>query len=299
MSSGQLVIGPPGAGKTVYCCGMQQFLNGLKRKTIVVNLDPANDIELPYQCSINICDLISVEHVMDCQQLGPNGGMLYALEYLEKNILWLKERLEKYSDSYVIFDCPGQVEIYTHHHILKNIVRHLSKWNCRLTAVHLVDSRVCTDAGVYIAALLVSLNAMLELELPHVNVLSKIDLLRTYGSLDFHLDFYTDVIDLRKVLQYLHEDSQSDSRFFKLNEVISELIEDFGLVSFQPLNIQDKEDMNKLLRNIDKANGYIFGGLTSGNESIMDIAESVTDWEYNRVAAVEDKYRDLEFDLQE
>jgi hypothetical protein len=35
----------------------------------------------------------------------------------------------------------------------------------------------------YLAALLLSLGAMLHLELPHVNVLSKVDLLRSYGPL--------------------------------------------------------------------------------------------------------------------
>ena len=34
---------------------------------------------------------------------------------------------------------------------------------------------------------------MLHLELPHVNVLSKVDLLAAYGRLDFGLDFYTEV----------------------------------------------------------------------------------------------------------
>ncbi len=35
----------------------------------------------------------------------------------------------------------------------------------------------------YISALLLSLSTMLHLELPHVNVLSKIDLIRQYGRL--------------------------------------------------------------------------------------------------------------------
>lgn len=35
----------------------------------------------------------------------------------------------------------------------------------------------------YISALLLSLGTMLHLELPHVNVLSKVDLLRQYGKL--------------------------------------------------------------------------------------------------------------------
>lgn len=40
MPFGQLVIGPPGSGKTTYCCGMDQYLGelGLKRKVCAVLL---------------------------------------------------------------------------------------------------------------------------------------------------------------------------------------------------------------------------------------------------------------------
>lgn len=34
---------------------------------------------------------------------------------------------------------------------------------------------------------------MLHLELPHINLLSKIDLIEQYGKLRFNLDFYTEV----------------------------------------------------------------------------------------------------------
>ena len=44
---GQVVVGPPGAGKTTYCDGMCQFLTALGRKSVIVNMDFANDI-LPY-----------------------------------------------------------------------------------------------------------------------------------------------------------------------------------------------------------------------------------------------------------
>lgn len=53
----------------------------------------------------------------------------------------------------------------------------------QLTAVHLVDAHLCSDPGKYVSALLLSLSTMLHLELPHVNVLSKIDLIESYGKL--------------------------------------------------------------------------------------------------------------------
>ena len=63
----------------------------------------------------------------------------------------------------------------------------------RLAAVQLVDAHLCTDAGKYMSALLLCLGTMLHLELPHVNLLSKMDLLPSYGPLDFNLEFYTEV----------------------------------------------------------------------------------------------------------
>ena len=49
---GQLVIGPPGSGKTTYCTGIQQFLSATGRKVAVINLDPANDV---YRCGYPSC----------------------------------------------------------------------------------------------------------------------------------------------------------------------------------------------------------------------------------------------------
>ena len=63
---------------------------------------------------------------------------------------------------------------------------------CRLAAVSLTDAHLCSDPGKYLSALLQALSSMLHLELPHINVLSKIDLIEQYGKLAFNLDFYTE-----------------------------------------------------------------------------------------------------------
>ena len=57
----------------------------------------------------------------------------------------------------------------------------------QLVTVHLVDAHYCTDATKYIAMLLLSLKTMIQIELPHVNVLSKVDLIESYGELgEYH-----------------------------------------------------------------------------------------------------------------
>jgi GTPase SAR1 family protein len=135
---GQLVTGPPGAGKTTYCHGMHQFLTALHRPVHIINLDPAVE-DPPYPCAVNITDLITLPQIMEEHKLGPNGAMLYAMEYLEANFDWLEEELERASEGeergsrYFIFDTPGQVELWTNHESLKRIVAKLTKADYRVS----------------------------------------------------------------------------------------------------------------------------------------------------------------------
>jgi GPN-loop GTPase len=123
-----------------------------------------------------------------------------------------------------------------------------------LAAVHLCDAHYITDAAKYISVLLLSLRAMLQLELPHINVLSKIDLISQYGDLgmanlqnsdiacdsniilDFNLDFYTEVQDL----SYLENSlcASLPPRFTALNMAMISLVEDYSLVGFETLAVE-------------------------------------------------------------
>lgn len=48
---------------------------------------------------------------------------------------------------------------------------------------------------------------MLQLGLPHVNVMTKLDEMKKFSQqLDFNIDFYTEVLDLRYLLEKLDED---------------------------------------------------------------------------------------------
>ncbi len=47
--------------------------------------------------------------------LGPNGAMLYCLQFLEENIEWLQEHIKSKACSFFLIDMPGQVELYTNH----------------------------------------------------------------------------------------------------------------------------------------------------------------------------------------
>lgn len=259
---------------------MKDFLLSLNRNVFVVNLDPAND-NLTYKCEVNIYELITIDDVMVNCNLGPNGGLLYAIEYLEENFEWLQYKLneisKKHPNAYFIFDFPGQIELYTLHKSIKNIIEKLNKLDYRLCTVNLIDSHYCTDPGKFISVLITTLNMMLHIEMPHVNLLSKIDLIEQYGKLAFNIDYFTDVLDLNYLIEQLDSD-KIYHKYMNLNKIICDIVEDFSLVHFLPLNIQNKKNILFILQQIDSANGYVYGNLD--NKEVLNSIATQQDYKY-------------------
>jgi len=144
----------------------------------------------------------------------------------------------------------------------------------QLIVINLVDSYHLTLPSMYISALLLSLRAMLQMDLPHLNVLTKIDNLHKYPPLPFNLDFYTEVQDLTYLLPHLEEESSrfAHSKFGALNNAIIELVQEFGLVAFETLAVEDKKSMMSLLHVIDRASGYAFGSAEGANDTVWQVA---------------------------
>lgn len=260
---GQVVVGPPGAGKSTYCHGMYQLLSAIGRKCAIVNLDPANEHKPYPKCALDIRQLVTSEEVMSQYGLGPNGGLMHALESVDENDTELLDRVHKLAKqgNYLIFDCPGQVELITHNNVLFKMFHKLDKLGVRLCVVSLVDLVYLTSASQYISIVLLSLRAMVQLNLPHVNVISKIDVLHTYGPLLQRLDFYTQCQDLALLQTQVKQESNSvlGERYVDLTQAIADLVENFGLVSYEVLAMENKRSMISLLSVVDRANGYVYG----------------------------------------
>lgn len=290
---GQLVIGPPGSGKTTYVAAMAELLTSLGRKVAIVNLDPGNE-NMSYTAAVDVAELVQVEEVMDTMRLGPNGGLLYAVQFVRTNLEWLDTQLAAVDQgAYLMFDCPGQVELFTADSNMKEIIDHLTSQDLRLTCVNLVDSHHCSDAGKFVSVCLTSLTSMLQIALPHVNLLSKVDLVEKYGKLQFSLDYYTDVMDLEYLVDTFPEDNFT-KKYKLLNEALTGLISDYSLVNFVPITVKKKERLLAASQVIDKANGYVFG---SGEErSMRNLMGSAfgADFEWSKTGDIRTEYMDGE-----
>ncbi|CDW81105.1 UNKNOWN [Stylonychia lemnae] len=280
-SSGVLVIGAPGTGKTTFCNALQQLFTQLERKHEIINLDPAND-NMDYQCGIDIHELITQEDVMEQFQLGPNGSMIYCMEFLETNIDWLIQKIQESKKRYFIFDLPGQVEIYSNHQSLKNIIQILSKrLNLHISAIHLVDCTYLYDKNRFLASMMLSLTAIIGMEMPFINAITKVDLMKNFGRPDMNLSFYSAISGL----EYMFFDSKFqkeggfNQKYGKLSLQICEVIEKFNQVGFSLIDITNKMTLCYILKLLDEGNGYFYDPDKVTNPKEMEIDyEAVTNY---------------------
>lgn len=301
-------MGPAGSGKSTYCHALQEHCaskvaGGAPSSTLVsvANLDPAAE-HFDYEPIFDIRDLISVTEVMEELGLGPNGALLYCMEYLLENLDWLHAELEQMGDDdYLLLDCPGQLELYTHVPVQKKILDAVAGWGYQgnMVSVFCIDAAFCTEASKFLSGSLLSLSAMISLELPHVSVLTKCDLL-SEAEVDRILNYGSascvwDVEQERQSLLPSNEiDSELDAAIFvsepndnntgdntannntttpeqyqrlrqlerrrrqrhRLTETIGQLLDDWQMVSFVPLNLRDEDSMDHVFATVNHCIQY-------------------------------------------
>ncbi|KAL8273194.1 hypothetical protein Esti_002952 [Eimeria stiedai] len=116
-----LVTGMAGSGKSTLVKAMDEHLRALGKRTYLINLDPAVT-SLAFAANVDIRDSVNYKRVMQHYKLGPNGGILTALNLFATKfgalLLLLQQRSSTGSSSiggldYVLVDTPGQIEVFT------------------------------------------------------------------------------------------------------------------------------------------------------------------------------------------
>jgi hypothetical protein len=235
-----------------------------------VNLDPAAE-DFVHEPDLDIKDLISLEDVMEEMGLGPNGGLIYCFEFLMENLDFLTEALDPLTEEYlIIIDMPGQIELYTHIPILPALVKHLTRTGAldvNLCAAYLLEATFVVDKAKFFAGTLSAMSAMIMLEVPHVNILSKMDLVKGQVSkrqLKRFIDPDTTLLDddsgdVEDDGSGSAADSQTlmkGASFKRLNKAVAGLIDSFSMVSYLKLDVQDEDSVGNILSYIDDAIQY-------------------------------------------
>jgi len=252
MRYAQIVMGPAGSGKSTYCSTLVKHAEVSRRRVHVINLDPAAE-SFDYEPTIDVRELIGLNDAMDDDELkfGPNGGLVFCMEFLLENMDWFEEQIGgqdgALDDDYYLIDCPGQIELYTHMKVMKRFVDILQTWNFRMCGVFLIDSHFMVDGATFLSGSIAALSVMVNLELPHVNVLSKMDLLGSQGKKQLD-DF------LHPNTRDLSSSSMSHSfneKYQALTEALGNVLDDYSMVKYFPLDITNEENIADLFLMID------------------------------------------------
>ena len=154
------------------------------------------------------------------------------------------------------------------------------------------------------------------------------------SPLPFNLEFFTQCHDLHRLVDYLDSNpmdfaaggnvadpsldymedpeyrkaqertrsSNFHRKYRKLHHELCEMVEDFSLLSFLPLSIQDAESVGRVVARVDKCNGYVFlninddgtqstGGGTSNMQTMFSSAiVADSEWATGVLSDVQEKY---------
>lgn len=242
-----IVIGPAGAGKSTLCTALQEHYGEKGRTTHIINMDPAAE-ELLYSPSVDVRDLISLADAMDAEQLGPNGGLVFCMEYIvgPMGSTWLTEHLGEYDEDFVILDMPGQVEVLSNEPAVPALVQLLRRHGYFTTVLYALDALATTaDAGKFVSGCMFSLSSMVWFDCPFINVLTKCDLLSDA--------FKSEVLEHFCMCDFEHMDlSRLPDRFRRMTMEMSRLISSFNLVSFRPMDLTNESYVANLCSQLDE-----------------------------------------------
>lgn len=134
---------------------------------------------------------------------------------------WLEERINEFGDNnYFLIDCPGQLELYSHYDLMKQILKSLKRNGMNILSVFCLDSTFLTEQSKFVSGCTLSLATMIQLELPHITVLTKADLINDKSVLENFSD-----LDPRNIID--ESDCLSGKKMSNLTKVLIDMVNDF------------------------------------------------------------------------
>ncbi|KAG0204291.1 hypothetical protein BGX33_008589 [Mortierella sp. NVP41] len=192
-----LCIGMAGSGKTTFMQRLNAHLHAKKQPPYILNLDPAV-ATLPFSANIDIRDTVNYKEVMKQYNLGPNGGILTALNLFTTKFDQVLGYVEKRAPAldYVLVDTPGQIEIFTWSASGSIITDTLAATYPTMIA-YIIDTPRTAAPATFMSNMLYACSILYKTKVPFILVFNKTDV----KSHDFAVEWMTDFEAFQEALQ--------------------------------------------------------------------------------------------------
>ncbi|KAI0771449.1 XPA-binding protein 1 [Irpex lacteus] len=188
-----ITIGMAGAGKSTFV----QRVNAENEKNkpptkppYVINLDPAVTW-LPFEPNIDIRDTVDYKQVMKQYNLGPNGGILTALNLFttkfDQVLDLVGRRVKEGGVGHILIDTPGQIEIFTWSASGAIITSAISY---PTVIAYVVDTpRATASPATFMSNMLYACSILYKTQLPFILVFNKTDVEAADRAKEWMTDF--------------------------------------------------------------------------------------------------------------
>jgi GPN-loop GTPase len=168
------IVGTAGAGKSLLASKIFDYYTKNGAFVGMLNLDPGVE-NLPYTCDVDARDYVDIVSIMRQYDLGPNGSIIMANDLIASKIDELQHDIDNVNPDYLIVDTPGQIELFAYRASGPFFIQNINAE--QKIAIFLHDGSLITTPVNFVSIALLSTSVKLRLNLPQVNVITKIDLI--------------------------------------------------------------------------------------------------------------------------
>ncbi|XP_072263279.1 GPN-loop GTPase 1 [Pyxicephalus adspersus] len=186
-----IVLGMAGSGKTTFTQRVTAHLHEKGSAPYIINLDPAVH-EIPFPANIDIRDTVNYKEVMKQYGLGPNGGIVTALNLFATRFDQVVKFIEKRQKNsrFVLIDTPGQIEVFTWSASGAIITEALAS-SFPSVVVYVMDTSRSVNPVTFMSNMLYACSIMYKTKLPFIVVMNKTDIIDHSFAVEWMQDFET------------------------------------------------------------------------------------------------------------
>ncbi len=184
-----IVVGMAGSGKTTLMQRLNAHLYQRQSPGYFINLDPAVRY-MPYSPNIDIRDTVNYKEVMEQYNLGPNGGIMTALNLFATRFDKVMDFVDKRAEQgleYFLIDTPGQMEIFTWSASGAIITETLAS-TFPTVIVYVMDTPRNQSSATFMSNMLYACSILYKSKLPMVVAFNKTDVVPADYAMEWMRD---------------------------------------------------------------------------------------------------------------
>ncbi|KAL3475496.1 hypothetical protein BJX99DRAFT_229698 [Aspergillus californicus] len=191
-------VGMAGSGKTTFMQRINSHLHSKRQPPYVLNLDPAVHT-VPFEPNIDIRDAINYKEVMKQYNLGPNGGILTALNLYATKVDQIIALMEKRAApnpsnpaakpiNHFLVDTPGQIEVFVWSASGSILLETLAS-SFPTVIAYIIDTPRTSSTSTFMSNMLYACSILYKTKLPMILVFNKTDVQDAEFAKEWMTDF--------------------------------------------------------------------------------------------------------------